>query len=82
MEQVAHGIDKDHLWLFPIERFFMHFRACISAIYIVGCPIACRRFATLGVQCLQPGLIFVQPVKGFQVDSVHSIPECSAILSP
>ena len=32
----------------------------------------------------QPSLVLgcEQPVSGFQVDSVHSMPECSAILSP
>jgi hypothetical protein len=28
---------------------------------------------------LQPGLIFVQPVMGFQVASVHSMPDRSPI---
>ncbi len=32
-----------------------------------------------GEQFLHPGLTFVQPVTGFQVASVHSIVECSAI---
>jgi hypothetical protein len=31
---------------------------------------------------LHPGLIFVQPVIGFHVDSVHSMPEPWAITAP
>ena len=76
VEQVAHRVDEDDLGLFPTQRRFQGvlMQGEREAVSIVGLPhgLESPRHA-FGVAVLAPGLILVQPVRGFQVDSVHSM---------
>ena len=85
VEQVAHRVDEDRLRLLPLERQVEHLRLEreLEAVRVVRLPHRLQALGhPLGVAVLAAGLILLHPVTGFQVDSVHSMPEPSAISAP
>lgn len=76
VEQVAHGVDENLLWLRPAQRIRQVFRhqAKVEALLISMAGNSPPSLGEgFGVAVLQPGLILSQPRTGFQVALVHSI---------
>jgi len=82
VEEIAHGIDKDHLRSAPAQRLpeFSRNEAKIKSLLIGMAFDAAKALGErLGVATFA---IFVQPRTGFQVASVHSMEDCNDITVP